>query len=284
MYLSQIWESKHKSPGTPSYWNSLSRKPGTNEQRVLNLGDKRFEQNTKCITPICPELAAGPKGLCLNCMAREQASGSFITPRDGLKDNPILGGLKRKIWSDKINHHASLKNLSTRRSGILLKEIRLFSQAVNYSGGGDAPQTIIQNQCAMHNLRNPPDLHLEGMPVVQRLGLRNAVRLTDQVTQVEDINWVIELYNGVAEGTIKPRSLDQFSWCLLKDDSLQSWFSRLRVLRQAIEDPAFKQWADGTNCRLGMYSITRLSGLPERVKEMELRIWVFEQLYTALST
>ena len=229
-YLAQIMNSRAKTPTTPSYWNSLSRKPGSNERRVLNLVDQRFEQDTNCIIPNCPELAAGPRGLCLNCLAREQLSGSFIAPKEGQRDNPLLGGLKREILSDKINHHASLKNLSAQRSVILLKEIRLFSQAVNYSGGGDAPQLVIQSQCAMHNLRNPPDLHLEGTPVVQRLGLRNAVRLTDQVTQVEDINWVIELHKGVVEGRIRPRPIDSSSWYLLKDDSLQSWFGRLRVL------------------------------------------------------
>ena len=283
-YLGQLFDSRAKTPGTPNYWDFISRRPGADGQRILNLRDQRFEQKTKCITPSCPDLAAGPRGLCLTCLAKEQTSGSFITPKDKPRDDPLLGGLKKEIMNDKINHHVSMKNLSAQRSVILLKEIRLFSQAVNYVGGGDAPQTIIQNQGAMHNLRNPPDLHLEGTPVIQRMGLRNAVRLTDQVTQVEDINWVIELHKGVVEGTIKPRPIDQFSWNLLKDDSLQSWFTRLRVLRYAIEDPAFKQWTEGVNCRLGMYSITRKPDLAERVKELDLRIWVFEQLYTALCT
>ena len=59
----------------------------------------------------------------------------------------------------------------------------------------------MENQAAIHNLRNPPDISLGGTPVVQRLGLRNAIRLVDQITQVLDMLWVVYLHQEVAAGS-----------------------------------------------------------------------------------
>ena len=252
---------------------------------ILNIQESRFERPTTCLR--CPKLALGPKGLCRDCLEREQGSGSYLNGNwiGGDKGTATtMDSLRREILNDRAKNNASLSNLSVQRSIILLKEIEFFSMALRLMGGGETPQVVMENQKALHNLRNPSDAEPEGTPVVQQLGLRRAIQLVDQVTQVSEIKWVVYLHQEVLEGRIKARPLDPNSWHLLKDEHIQSWFDRLSVLDKALEDPAFTSWVDGSQTRIGKFFIKRLPGIAQRVAEVRECISTMGDLYQAFIT
>ena len=280
-YLTSLIEQRGQRSGQTKEPSGRTK----TDDRILNIQEARFEKPTTCLR--CPQLAMGPKGLCRDCLEKEQRSGSYLNDNQSMGDrrsDSAMDSLRRDILNDRARNNASLTTLSVQRSTILLKEIKFFSMALRLMGGGETPQLVMENQKALHNLRNPSEGGPEGTPIVQKLGLRRAIQLVDQVTQVSEVKWVVYLHREILEGRIKGRPLDPHSWHLFKDEHIQSWFDRLSVLDKAFQDPAFMSWVDGSQTQIGKFFIKRFPDIASRVAEIRECITTMGELYQAFIT